>query len=100
MSAGPAAIFMAGMQILGAGIGRLFDKTEELVNKPIFDQKKPMPVSIEGFDQERTILHDISVVVEANFLDPSQLEPIAMRRLAEYIRGETEDLLKRENIWG
>jgi len=65
-----------------------------------YTKSNPLPVNIVTRDRPTRILHDVSIVVEANFLDPSQLDPIAMRRLAEHVRSETEDLLKRENIWG
>ena len=86
---------------LGAGIGSLFDDDSiEEPNLNNFSDSNPLPVSVEEINEPQTILHDVSVAVEANFLDPTQLDPVAMRNLAIHVRQETEDLLRRENIWG
>lgn len=86
---------------LGASIGSLFDDSSvEVKQLDDFTDSSPLPVSVEEINEPQTILHDVSVAVEANFLDPTQLDPVALRNLAIHVREETESLLKRENIWG
>lgn len=88
--------------IAGGLLGGLFDRPQRPDERPIFNATKnnPLPVSIEKFGEQETILHDVSINVEANFLDASQLDPIAIRNLALRVRQETEQLLRRENLWG